>query len=95
MVFQPHTYSRTVYLKDEFVKVLENVKNLAPFKTFSARENYINGGSAYDLHVLLGNSLYFESVDIVLDYYKKVLSKKDMLLILGAGDLYNEVKESI
>ena len=95
VVFQPHTYSRTVYLKDEFVKVLENVKNLALFKTFSARENYINGGSAYDLHVLLGNSLYFESVDIMLDYYKKVLSKKDMLLILGAGDLYNEVKESI
>ena len=95
VVFQPHTYSRTIYLKEEFLCVLSAIQNLTLFKTFSARENYIKGGSAYDLHLLLNGSAYFEDVERMLEYYKQTLCKKDVLLILGAGDLYNKLKGNI
>ena len=95
VVFQPHTYSRTLYLKQEFIKALNKTENLSLFKTFSARENYQKGGSAYDLHMQLDNSCYFEEVDSMLACYKNIMTKKDILLILGAGDLYSLVKEKL
>ena len=95
VVFQPHTYSRTIYLKEEFIKVLSDVENLSLFKTFSARENYLKGGGAYDLHLLLNGSTYFEDVEIMLEHYKNTLSKKDLLLVLGAGDLYYKIKDKL
>ncbi|MBQ4099398.1 MAG: UDP-N-acetylmuramate--L-alanine ligase [Clostridia bacterium] len=95
VLFQPHTYSRTLFLKDEFIKVLKPVANLALYKTFSARENYKTGGGASDLAKELGDVLYFENVDSVLDYYKKTLQKNDILLVLGAGDLYYLLKDKI
>lgn len=95
VVFQPHTYSRTVYLKAEFIKVLSKIKNLCLFKTFPARENYKKGGSAYDLHLLIENSEYFDDVDAMLKAYRDRLKRKDVLLILGAGDLYDLIKEKL
>ena len=95
VAFQPHTYTRTLYLKEEFLDVLSKIKNLALFKTFSARENYQKGGGAYDLHLLLDGSKYFDDVDALVGYYEQVLKKKDTLLVLGAGDLYYLVKDKI
>ena len=95
VLFQPHTYSRTLFLKKDFLSVLSSVENLALFKTFSAREVFASGGSAYDLHRLLPGSLYFENVDALVEYYSKILGKKDLLLVLGAGDLYYLVKDKI
>lgn len=95
VVFQPHTYSRTIYLKEEFIRTLSQIENLSLFKTFSARENYKKGGSAYDLHRQIDNSCYFEDVNSMIACYKNSMSKNDMLLILGAGDLYYKVKEKI
>ena len=82
-------------LKEEFLNVLSKIENLALFKKFSARENYIKGGSAYDLHLILNGSAYFEDIERMLEYYKQTLCKKDLLLILGAGDLYNKLKGNI
>lgn len=95
VIFQPHTYSRTTFLKKDFISVLSKVENLALYKTFSARENYVLGGSAYDLHKLILGSKYFENVETALEYYAKVLKRNDLLLVLGAGDLYYLVKEKI
>ena len=95
VVFQPHTYTRTLYLKSEFLSVLSKVENLSLFKTFSTRESYQKGGGAYDLHLLLDKSLYFEDLSAMLCYYKSKLKRKDILLVLGAGDLYGIVKKHL
>lgn len=95
VLFQPHTFSRTLFLKDEFIKVLKPLKNLTLFKTFSARENYIKGGGAKDLNQELLQSEYFEDVSELISYYKKKLKEKDVLLVLGAGDLYYLLKNEI
>ena len=91
VVFQPHTYSRTIFLKDEFISVLKGVENLSLYKTFSARENYIYGGSACDLSKDLEKSEYFEDLASLLDSLKYKVKKGDLILILGAGDLYDEI----
>ena len=95
ILFQPHTYSRTIFLKNEFLQVLSSVENLALFKTFSARESYKAGGSAFDLHKEISGSKYFESLDLACEYYEKTLTKNDLLLVLGAGDIYYLFKEKL
>ncbi len=92
VIFQPHTYSRTVYLKNEFLEVLSKIENLSLFKTFPARESYKKGGSAFDLHLLLDGSSYFEDEEALIEYYRKKLKRKDILLVMGAGDLYYAFK---
>ena len=96
VVFQPHTYSRTIILKDEFVKVLNEVDNLILYKTFPAREEYLQGGSAYDLYNAMDKKgSYFAGVDALLCYLKGRLKRSDTLLVLGAGDLYNLIKSRL
>lgn len=92
VVFQPHTYSRTVFLKEEFIEVLNKVNNLSLFKTYSARENYMAGGGAKDLSDLLTSSAYFEDEKELVETLKKKVRKNDLVLILGAGDLYDKIK---
>jgi UDP-N-acetylmuramate--alanine ligase len=93
--FQPHTYSRTLFLKEEFVEALSSEENLVIFKTYSAREEYILGGGAEDLCTLLPNSVYVEDIEKVIEFFKTKMTKKDCLLILGAGDLYDIIKYKI
>lgn len=88
VVFQPHTYSRTLFLKDEFVSVLSQVENLALYSTFSAREEYVAGGSAFDLYRDMGEKgAYYDDFDRLIADLKKSLAKGGLLLVLGAGDL--------
>lgn len=87
VVFQPHTYSRTIFLKDEFIKVLGGVENLYLFRTFAAREAPIEGGSALDLYKDLGKGEYFDDFDKLFSGLTEKLDEGDLLLVLGAGDL--------
>ncbi len=93
VVFQPHTYSRTLILKEKFIKSLEKAENLVIYKTFPAREEYIKGGSAYDLYTALNKKgVYIGDIGALLAYIKESIRKKDVLLVLGAGDLYEQLK---
>lgn len=92
-VFQPHTYSRTIFLMDEFVKVLSCVENLTIYKTFAAREEYIEGGSAKDLAKLVKNADYFENAEILAAALRSKAKSGDSILILGAGDLEQKVRK--
>lgn len=96
VVFQPHTYSRTIFLKDEFVSVLSGIENLLIYKTFPAREGYIEGGDAADLCKALGRTgAYFDDFSVLYSYLEKNLSKGDLLLVLGAGDLAERFREEL
>ena len=92
VVFQPHTYSRTKLLFDDFLKVLCDVENLVVYKTYAAREYFDSAGSAYTLAQNLPNALYAESIKELQFYLKPVLSPGDMVLFLGAGDIYCAAK---
>ena len=87
-VFQPHTYSRTKFLMGDFVKALRPVKNLMIYKTYPAREYYDEEGSAKTLARNVGNCLYSESIRELMTWLKTTLQPGDIVLFLGAGDIY-------
>ena len=92
VVFQPHTYSRTKLLLEEFLNVFKCVENPIFFKTYSAREREENGMSAKEFSEILRktnrNALYFEDFSSLIEFLNQIQDKKScVLLFVGAGDL--------
>ena len=88
VVFQPHTYSRTRMLFEDFLKVLLPLENLVIYKTYAAREFFDAQGSALTLSESLPNSLYMDSLRQMKMYLHCTLHAGDTVLFLGAGDIY-------
>ena len=88
VIFQPHTYSRTRLLFDDFVSVLSPLHDLVVYKTFPAREKFDAAGSARALAEKLPNSLYAETVRELEVYLACSVRAGDTVLFLGAGDIY-------
>ena len=94
VVFQPHTYTRTKYLFDDFIRVFKNTENYCIFKTYAARETADMGTDADTLAKAL-KCPYFDSFNALKDYIETIYQKYDAIIILGAGDLYDKVKNKI
>lgn len=88
IVFQPHTYSRTKLLMEDFINVLRPIKNLVLYKTYPARELYDGSGSAKTLAQAVGNCLYAENAYVLKTWLKTTVKSGDTVLFLGAGDIY-------
>lgn len=95
-VFQPHTYSRTINLMEEF-KDSFYVDCLIIFKTYSAREKYKSKGSAKSLfkNINCKDKIYVGFDYMLKKKLNKMVSNFDVVLVLGAGDIYNRVKKVI
>ncbi|MBR2025008.1 MAG: UDP-N-acetylmuramate--L-alanine ligase [Clostridia bacterium] len=88
-IFQPHTFSRTYYLYDEFKNAFEGVDNLIFAPTFSAREENVYGFTDNDFALHCGGILINEYEKIV-DCVSKIPT--DVIIIMGAGNI-NELKK--
>ena len=92
LVFQSHTYSRTKKFFNEFAEILSKCENVILVDIYSAREKNIFGVSIKDLvneiNKLDGNAIYFESFDKAREFLKKNIGKDDLVLTVGAGDVY-------
>ncbi len=96
-VFQPHTYSRTERLMEEFILALKGEKNLVIYKTYPARENYSESGDGKTLYeniVFSGktNCYYADTPEKLGEYLERFAKKDTNGLVLGAGDIYAIVK---
>ena len=94
VVFQPHTYSRTKLLLDEFVDAFKDYKNLIIYKTFPARESYDRFGSARVLYKRLINEQvqklsYAQGYNQLVEGIKKQSEGIKRIIFLGAGDIYS------
>ena len=89
VVFQPHTYSRTKLLMDDFAKALLNFDNIIVLDIYAARENNTYNVSSEDLAnkiKLLGkNALYIKDFDECVSYLKSHVKENDIVLTQGAG----------
>lgn len=94
VVFQPHTYSRTKLLFKQFVGVLSSVKKLMIYKTYAAREYYDDAGSALTLSHAIKRSKYGDCPADILSFTKNCKTG-DIILILGAGDIYDIAKGAL
>ena len=95
VVFQPHTYSRTLHLLPQFVSVLSNCSDLVLLPTYAARESPISGGDATDLFFALprkNNILYATNFYNLKSHLDNTLTKGDICVWLGAGDIINIAK---
>lgn len=89
VVFQPHTYSRTKLLFNDFIKVFKDLKNLCLVKTYAAREGFDYDGSAKKLSEYLPNSVYFDDFISLDAWIEDSVPKGAKVFIVGAGDVYD------
>ena len=95
VVFQPHTYTRTRDLMQEFCSVLSKAESLILYKTYSAREEFSLNGSAVALAARLPDAVYEQSADRLKNRLKTIVKKGDLILVLGAGDIYDVAKSIV
>ena len=89
VVFQPHTYSRTKFLLDDFAKALLNFDNIIVLDIYAAREENIYNISSKDLadkiKSLGKDALYIKDFDECVSYLKSHVAQNDIVLTQGAG----------
>lgn len=90
-VFQPHTYSRTAKLFEEFCRSLSNCEELIIGKEYSAREKPSDGISALKLYEKIPhqNKFYYNNIMDIASHLGERVQVRDIILILGAGDIDN------
>ncbi len=96
-IFQPHLYSRTRDLADEFAKSLDKLDQCILLPVYPAREEAIPGVNSE----MIANKMSVRQVklmekDELIPYLRK--EKPEILLSLGAGDidrLVNDIKNSL
>ncbi len=91
IVFQPHTYSRTKNLLDDFANVLTNFDNIIVTDIYAARESNTYNISSKDLvnkiNELGKNAVYISSFDDIVKYIRQRACPNDIILTVGAGTI--------
>ncbi|MBS5549730.1 MAG: UDP-N-acetylmuramate--L-alanine ligase [Oscillospiraceae bacterium] len=86
--FQPHTYSRTKELFDDFVEVLKLPDKVLLAEIFAARETDTLGISSKDLAGRIPGAEYCPTLEDVTDRLAQLAQPGDLLLTVGAGDIH-------
>jgi UDP-N-acetylmuramate--alanine ligase len=93
VIFQPHRFSRTRDLFDEFLTAFEGVDRLVLTDIYAAGEDPIPGVASEALYQALKRKGHME-VELIADKNQiveqvaKKLNPGDVVLTLGAGDIY-------
>ena len=88
LAFQPHTYTRTKALFDEFVRELKKADVLILAEIYAARERNTTGISSRDLAQQVPGSIYCETLPQVTQCLAQVIREGDVVLTVGAGDIF-------
>lgn len=86
--FQPHTYTRTAALFDDFVKVLKKPDITLLAEIFAAREDNESGISSRDLAEKIPGARYCATLREVTQTLRELARPGDLILTVGAGDIY-------
>ena len=102
MVFQPHRFSRTEELYDDFVEVLSQVDVLLLLEVYSAGEQPIKNADGRSLAKSIRkrgkvDPIFIDDLDKVFEVLSDIVEGGDLVLTQGAGNigtLSNEILES-
>ena len=86
--FQPHTYSRTKELFDDFVEVLKLPDKALLAEIFAARETDTLGVSSRQLAERIPGAEYCPTLEDVTERLAQLARPGDLLLTVGAGDIH-------
>lgn len=92
IVFQPHTYTRTKLLIDEFENAFDDADEIIVTDIYAAREKDTGLIHARDLEKRLTNrgksARYISSFDEIANTLKHELEEGDIVITMGAGNVY-------
>ncbi len=90
-VFQPHTYTRTKALMDDFAEALSLADEVVLADIYAARETDTLGVSSRDLLEKVAahgtSAHYFPSFDEIENFLLENCTQGDLLITMGAGDV--------
>ena len=89
VAFQPHTYTRTKALFDDFVTQLSRADVLLVAEIYAARERNTVGISSKDITDKISGSIYCQTLQDVAAQLGKLASDGDVILTIGAGDIFH------
>ena len=87
-VFQPHTYSRTYLLFNDFVKALKIADRVVLSEILAVRETNTYNIYSKDLAEKIPNCVWFKTFEEIADYMVENAKDGDLILTLGGGDVY-------
>lgn len=88
LAFQPHTYTRTKALFDDFVRELKKPDVVILSEIYAARERNTVGISSLDLAKQIPGAVYCETLPEVTDQLRKIVQEGDVVITMGAGDIF-------
>ena len=86
--FQPHTYTRTQALFEDFVRELKLADIAVLAEIYAARENNDIGISSSQLAREIPGAIYCSTLDQVADTLARIARPDDLILTVGAGDIF-------
>ena len=89
VAFQPHTYTRTKALFDEFVRELQKPDVVILAEIYAARERNTVGISSRHLQEKIPGSVYCETLPQVTAQLRQIAQPGDVILTVGAGDIFH------
>ncbi|BGI51227.1 MAG: UDP-N-acetylmuramate--L-alanine ligase [Arsenophonus endosymbiont of Ceratovacuna japonica] len=94
MVFQPHRYTRTRDLYNDFVNILEQVDVLLMLDVYPAGEKHIPGADSISLCQTIRNRgkldpIFINRYDQTYKILIKIIENNDLILTQGAGNISN------
>ncbi len=93
-LFQPHTYTRTLALFDEFAEAFNEADKIIFAEIYAAREKNIYRISSKELVAEIKRTnpdkevYYFESFDEIANFVINNSEPGDLVITMGAGDIY-------
>ena len=88
LVFQPHTYSRTAALFDDFVEQLRRPDVVYLAEIYAAREKNTIGISSNDLAKQIDGAIFCPTFETLEDALRATAHPGDIVLTVGAGDVF-------
>lgn len=88
LAFQPHTYTRTKALFDDFVRELKKADVVVLAEIYAARERNTIGISSADLAEKIPGAVFCETLPEVTDYLRENVREGDVVVTMGAGDIF-------
>lgn len=91
-IFQPHTYTRTKALLNDFASSFHNADAVIITDIYAAREKDSGEIHSRDLAEAIthyhDSVLYFSSFESIIDHVKKYIQPEDLIITMGAGNIY-------
>ena len=93
-VFEPHTFSRTAALFDEFCRAFDGCTEVVFTDIYAARETNTFGVSSEMLADATKNGRYIPDYAAAAEYLKKTVKSGEIVMIFGAGTI-NKLAEML